>query len=82
VVTTQGGLRQFREDSFSDGDYDMPELTLEEKIRERAYQLWQLDGSLEGCADEYWRMARALVEEEIGPPTAPLPLHPDPATPR
>ena len=42
----------------------MPEMTLAERIRERAFQLWQLDGSLEGCADEYWRIARALVERE------------------
>jgi hypothetical protein len=31
----------------------MSDLTFAEKIRERAYQLWQQDGSLEGCADEY-----------------------------
>ncbi|WP_051361660.1 DUF2934 domain-containing protein [Burkholderia sp. WSM2230] len=49
----------------------MHELTLAERIRERAHQLWQMDGSLEGCADEYMRMARALVEEEIVPAVAP-----------
>jgi hypothetical protein len=32
--------------------------TFEERIRARAYELWQPDGSLEDCADEYWRMAR------------------------
>ncbi|MFM0756010.1 MULTISPECIES: DUF2934 domain-containing protein [Paraburkholderia] len=31
----------------------MSETTLEEKIRARAFELWQQDGSLEGCADEY-----------------------------
>lgn len=60
----------------------MPELTLAEIIRERAHQLWQLDGSLEGCADEYWRMARALVEEEFEPPVAARPLKSEPAAPR
>jgi hypothetical protein len=48
----------------------MSEITLEEKIRARAFELWQQDGSLEGCADEYWHMARALVEKETAAPDA------------
>jgi hypothetical protein len=43
----------------------MDELTLEERIRQRAYELWQQDGSMEGCADEYWRQAREMIEQEI-----------------
>ncbi|SAK87264.1 hypothetical protein AWB67_05960 [Caballeronia terrestris] len=43
----------------------MDKLTLEERIRKRAYQLWQQDGSMEGCADEYWRQAREMVEQEV-----------------
>ena len=43
----------------------MDRKTMEERIRARAYELWQEDGSLEGCADEYWHIARALVEKEI-----------------
>ena len=39
--------------------------TLEERIRSKAYALWQEDGSLEGCADEYWKRARILVEAEL-----------------
>ncbi|MFP3556960.1 MULTISPECIES: DUF2934 domain-containing protein [Paraburkholderia] len=35
-----------------------------EKIRVRAYELWEKDGSLEGCADEYWQQARAQIDEE------------------
>ncbi|WP_168788112.1 DUF2934 domain-containing protein [Paraburkholderia aromaticivorans] len=46
----------------------MSEITLEEKIRARAFELWQKDGGLEGCADEHWRMARALVEKEMASP--------------
>ncbi|WP_156516626.1 DUF2934 domain-containing protein [Paraburkholderia caribensis] len=38
---------------------------IERRIRARAYTLWQEDGSMEGCADEYWRIARSLVEAEI-----------------
>ena len=39
--------------------------TIEQRIRDRAYQLWQQDGALEGCADEYWYQARQMVEQEI-----------------
>ena len=37
----------------------------DERIRKRAYALWKEDGALEGCADEYWRQAREIVEQEI-----------------
>lgn len=43
-------------------------MTVEERIRARAYELWQQDGALEGCADEYWHMARVLVEKEAVDP--------------
>jgi hypothetical protein len=46
------------------GGDGVADLTFTEKIRQRAFDLWQLDGCLEGCADGYWRMARALVEGE------------------
>jgi hypothetical protein len=39
--------------------------TIEQRIRAKAYALWEEDGSMEGCADEYWRKARQLVEAEI-----------------
>jgi hypothetical protein len=58
----------------------MSATTLEEKIRARAYELWQLDGGLEGCADEYWRAARALVENEMSAPKAAEPGDPDART--
>jgi hypothetical protein len=48
----------------------MSTMTMEEKIRVRAYELWQQDGSLEGCADEYWHLARAQVENEMAVPHA------------
>jgi hypothetical protein len=40
-------------------------LSKDERIRARAYELWEADGSMEGCADEYWRQAREHVEQEI-----------------
>lgn len=39
--------------------------TVKQRIRAKAYSLWQEDGSMEGCADEYWRKARNIVEAEI-----------------
>jgi hypothetical protein len=43
----------------------MHTVTVEERIRAKAYELWLEDGSMEGCADEYWRRARSLVEAEF-----------------
>ena len=48
----------------------MEALTLEQRIRTRADELWKQDGSLEGCADEYWRQARQLVEREVAKESA------------
>jgi hypothetical protein len=42
----------------------MDNVSREEKMRVRAYELWEKDGSLEGCADEYWEQARAQIDEE------------------
>lgn len=55
----------------------MNDLTVEERIRARAYELWQQDGALEGCADEYWHLARLLVEKEKAVPDAAQDADPD-----
>lgn len=36
----------------------------ETQIRERAYRLWQADGSPEGRADEYWQRAEQQLDAE------------------
>lgn len=36
----------------------------EERIRQRAYRLWQEEGSPEGRADEYWSRAQAQIDAE------------------
>jgi hypothetical protein len=49
---------------------------LEERIRERAYELWMRHGSLPGQADEYWYQAeREIVgerDQDAGTQAAPL----------
>lgn len=40
---------------------------LEQRIRERAFSLWQAEGSPEGRAEEFWERARALIETEDDP---------------
>lgn len=45
---------------------------LEEKIRERAYRLWEMEGRQDGRTDLYWSRARELIEAETKssyPPT-------------
>jgi len=36
----------------------------EERVRERAYQIWQREGEPHGRADEHWAQAEAEVELE------------------
>jgi hypothetical protein len=43
---------------------------LEEKIRERAYELWVQNGSLPDRADEYWYQAEQEVRAESGSSSA------------
>jgi Protein of unknown function (DUF2934) len=37
---------------------------MEERIRHRAYLLWEAEGRPEGRQDEYWHRARELIEDE------------------
>src|ERR1700710_834902 len=47
----------------------------EQKVRERAYHLWEVDGKPHGRDVEYWERARELVgmEESAGSKLAPHP---------
>ena len=53
----------------------------EQRIRERAYHLWEADGSPEGGDLEYWERARALVgmSESSDAGQKPVPSPDDPA---
>jgi len=44
----------------------------EDRIRERAYALWEEDGRPEGRSEDYWNRARAELEAEADDPTSPL----------
>jgi hypothetical protein len=41
---------------------------LEQKIRERAYELWVKDGRISGRADDYWYQAEQEIRSEAGLP--------------
>ena len=45
----------------------------EQKIRERAYHLWEADGRPHGGEQEYWERARELVGMESNPGAGQLP---------
>lgn len=36
----------------------------EQRVRERAYQIWEREGRPEGKSDEYWRRAQAEIAAE------------------
>jgi hypothetical protein len=42
-----------------------PERTLEERIRHRAYELWEQAGRPHGQAEKYWQQARAELEADV-----------------
>lgn len=42
----------------------------EQRVRERAYFLWQKEGSPDGREQEFWERARLLMEAESAPPMA------------
>lgn len=48
------------------------EQDLEQRIRERAYHMWEMEGRADGRADEYWERAEEMIEAETHaayPPT-------------
>lgn len=53
----------------------------DQRIRERAYALWEADGSPHGSDLEYWERARELVgmEESVGAGQVPVPDVNDPS---
>ena len=51
----------------------MSDMSVEERVRERAYQLWERDGSPEGHADEYWHQAWAEIMAQEDEPGAERP---------
>ena len=41
------------------------EKTLEDRIRHRAYELWEQDGRPTGQSEKYWQQARAELEADV-----------------
>lgn len=37
----------------------------EEKIRAKAYEIWVAEGCPDGCAEQHWATAEAIVAEEL-----------------
>jgi hypothetical protein len=45
---------------FATWESDMVDLETEQRIRERAYQLWKDAGSPEGDPDQYWYLSQEI----------------------
>lgn len=39
----------------------------QDRIRRRAYEIWEREGSPNGRAEEFWQQAQASIEAEDGP---------------
>jgi len=48
------------------------EIDLEERIRQRAYELWEDSGRPEGGAEEFWHRAERELKGEKPEPAPPL----------
>jgi hypothetical protein len=46
----------------------------DQRIRERAYALWEKEGSPEGRDAEFWERARLMIEAESAPPSTGSPV--------
>ncbi len=46
------------------------ESTLQHRIRERAYEIWQAHGQADGKADEHWRLAERAVLSSLRAPAS------------
>ena len=63
----------------------------EERVRRRAYEIWEREGRPEGCADYYWTRAKEEIAIEDSQQTATEPnpaaggsdtvIHPEPVEP-
>ena len=59
--------------------------SLQQRIQERAYLIWEREGRLHGRADEHWRRAEAEILAETKKPVkkrAAKPAEPPPAAPK
>jgi hypothetical protein len=64
VAPTKAGSRQNAQEGKMAQDHELETSSTEEKIRTRAYYLWEQATDPKGNPDEYWEQARAEVEKE------------------
>jgi hypothetical protein len=53
---------------------DSPDMERDQRVRERAYRIWEDEGHPDGRADAHWEMARELVAIEENADTATKPV--------
>ncbi|MCB5177372.1 MULTISPECIES: DUF2934 domain-containing protein [Microvirga] len=54
-------------------------IDLEQKIRERAYHIWEQEGRVDGRAEEHWQMAKLELASLDETPAAALEVAAEPA---
>ena len=67
--------------SVAQGKTQVSDRTWEQKVRERAYAIWEREGRPDGAAERHWAMAETElraegVERLVAPTTALLDAHP------
>jgi hypothetical protein len=74
---TADGLSDTEEAARSSAEDLRADETLEERIRRKAYELWESEGGPHGRAEDHWHLAAELVAEEDAQRSALLPFEGD-----
>ena len=70
---TVDGLSLLEEEVRRAAEDPPPDEPWEERVRRKAYELWEAEGGPHGRAEDHWRIAAQLVAEEIAHGRADLP---------
>ncbi|WP_235031499.1 DUF2934 domain-containing protein [Geminicoccus flavidas] len=71
---TVDGLNELEESARASAEDLAMDEPLEERIRRKAYELWESEGGPHGRADDHWHLAAALVAEEDAARSSLLPF--------
>jgi hypothetical protein len=74
---TSDGLSDIEEATRSSAEDIGPDEPLEERVRRKAYELWESEGGPHGRAQDHWHLAAQLVAEEDAQRSSLLPFEGD-----
>jgi hypothetical protein len=73
---TDDGLDVYEEPTRHAAEDPYADDTLQERIRRKAYEMWESEGGIHGRAEDHWHLAAQLVAEEDAQRSSLLPFDP------